>query len=270
MRVAYIMPHSYESFYTEEKNKMSRPSEFDKQILVYKDEYAHRICKASKLVGIEPILYYFSSDEKNKATFTHKYGHKMVRLPVTLKRRGYGKYGWELSLELFRELSLNNFDLVFVFTYALNDLLPIDMYDLIALYCKTKGYPLIARHGGGSAESKIFGHKIIFKNWIKKFTLDIANKILPENQNEQLVLKKMGLDENKLKMLKNPIDFDDFHEIPKSTAVITLKKESIKKICTLCWKTSKNQRNSPYSEYSSRINKPISRYILSNSRYRTF
>ena len=229
MRVAYIMPHSYESFYTEEKNKMNKPSEFDKQILVYKDEYAHRICKASKFVGIEPTLYYFSSDEKKKATFTHKYGHKMVRLPVTLKRRGYGKYGWEFSLELFKELSTNNFDLVFVFTYALNDLLPLDMYDLIALYCKNKGYPLIARHGGGSAQSKIFGHSIIFKNWIKKFTLDIADTIIPENKHEQLVLRKMGLDENKLTILRNPIDYDHFYEISKRITVKKLKKDPSKK-----------------------------------------
>ena len=215
MRVAYIMPHSYEYFYQEEKRKMNQPSEFDKKVVTNNDDYEHRICKASKLAGIEPVFYYFSSTEKNKSIFTHKYDHQMIRIPLSLKGYNYGKYGWELSLELFRELSNNNFDLIFIFTYSLNDSLPFDLYDLIALYCKNKGYPLIARHGGGSAESKIKGHKYHIKNWIKKSTLDIADKIIITNHNEELALENLGLDKNKLINLKNPIDYDNFHEISK-------------------------------------------------------
>ena len=138
MKIAYVMPHSYEYLYPKEMSKFKSPDELDYKILCNSDDYEHKICKATQITDMEPYFYYFSSCTKNSREFIHKYGYKMKKVPVDLKKGKYGNYGWEFSYTILKELSRNDFDLIFVFTYVLNMLLPIDMYDIIAIYCKKK------------------------------------------------------------------------------------------------------------------------------------
>ena len=230
MKIAYIMPHSYEYLYPKEMSEFKSPDELDYKILCNKEDYEDRYCKVSKLAGMEPTFYYLSSCSKKVTEFTHKFGHKMKKIPVNLKRGGYGKYGWEYSYSLLKELSKDDFDLIFVFTYVLNVLLPLDMYDILALSCKKNKYPLITRHGGGSSKLTIKGHPVIGRQWIKKLTLNMADKIIVLGQTEFSVLKDdLKIKEDKLVLLKNPVDFNNFHEIPKEIAAETLDKDPTKK-----------------------------------------
>lgn len=230
LKIAYIMPHSYEYFYPQERKKFKTCSKFDEKILCKRDGYEHKICKVTKDMGIDISLYYLSSTAKKKAEFTHKYGHKIKRMPLTLKMKGYGKYGWEFSYKLLRELSLNDFDLIFIFTYSLNCFLPLDFYDILAIFSKKNNYPLITHHGGGSAECYLKGHKNHFKSWIKKRTLNLADKITVETKAEFKVLNNnLGIDKNKIIFLNNPVNFKTFHEIPKVVAAKKLCKDPSKK-----------------------------------------
>lgn len=230
MKIAYVMPHSYEYLYPEEIIKFKSPDELDYKILCNSGDYEHRWCKITQIADMEPIFYYFSSSTKKSMNFIHKYGHKMKKVPVNLKRGKYGNYGWEFSYTLLKELSEDDFDLIFVFTYILNRLLPLDMYDILALYCKKNNYPLIARHGGGSAKLTIKGLPLPGRQWIKKSTLSMADKIIVESQAEFSILKyNLKINEDKLVLLKNAVDFTNFHEIPKEIAAEKLDKDPTKK-----------------------------------------
>ncbi len=232
IKVAYILPHSYEYYYPKEMNDFNSLNDLDDMILRKRTNYCeNKICRATQLAGIEPQLYYFSPCAKKPVEFIHDYGYDMKKIPAFNFRGGkYGMYGWQYSYSLFRELSNDDHDIYFVLTYTLNDLLPLDAYDTIALYCKKKKYPLIARHGGSSANCSIRGHSIFYRQLIKKFTLNIADKIIVPSQMEYSILKeKLKINENKLVCLKDPIDLNTYYEIPREIAASKLEKDSTKK-----------------------------------------
>ncbi len=230
MKVAYIMPHSYENFYKKDMERFESPDDLDYNILTRSDHYPHRFCKASMMAGLEPTFYYLSSTAKTTKEFTHKYGYKMKKIPVNLKLPKYGKFGWEYSYDLLKELSKDDPDLIFVFSYIVNCLIPLDMYDIIAYYCKKNKYPLIARHGGKSAICKVKGYKLHYKTWIKKSTLNKANKIIVPSERELNVLNcNLEIKKDKLIGLRNPVDLDNFYEISKEKSAKVLNKDSAKK-----------------------------------------
>jgi glycosyltransferase involved in cell wall biosynthesis len=212
MRVAYVMPHSYEYLFPNEIAKMNSPDEFDTSIMAKSDNCENKYCKASLIVGIEPVFYYLSSTARSAAGFTHRDGYTMKRVPIDLKRRGYGKYGWELSFRLLNELSNDAIDAALVFTYALNPLLPLDMYDLLAIGSKVSGYPMVARHGGDSARCLFLGKRSVpGRALTKKTTLRMAARIVLASRSEYLFLSRdMKLERGKLVFLQDPVDLGRF------------------------------------------------------------
>ncbi len=227
IKVAYVMPHAYEYYYPKEVSNFTSPDEFDKKILCYKEDYEDRYCIASLLANIDPTLYYFSNLGKKPSEFMHNKGYKMKKVPVPYKFGRYGAYGWEFPLSMLKDLSNNNFDLVFVFSYALNYLPIIDMYDIIAYKCRKTKMPLIARNGGGTAKFTFRGVPLVYKQLIKKITLNYANKIIVPNINEIKVLQdNFKIDRNKILNILNPIDLSNFYEINKTHAAKKLRKDS--------------------------------------------
>lgn len=243
MKIAYVMPHSYEEIYPKQMNEYDSPEGIDYKILCKSDDSEHRFCRATQLVGIEPIFYYFSGCAKNTMEFIHKYGYLMKKIPVipvtnigaragAILLRSYQKYGWEFSYTLLKQLSNDATDLIFVFTYALNNLLPLDMYDILALYCKKNKYPLIARHGGGSAHILILNGRCTFygRQQIKKSTLNMADKIIVASRREFFILRDyLKIEPRKLVFLKDPVDSNNFYEISKEIAAKKLDKDPTKK-----------------------------------------
>ena len=231
MKIAYVLPHSFEHLYRKRMSTFKSLDDLEYEIICNSDHYSHRFCKATQLAGMEPRLYYFSNLTKSSKYFIHKYGHLMMKIPVNLKREKYGQYGWEYSHSILRQLSNDSMDLIFVFSYMLNVLLPVDMYDILALYCKKNNYPLIARHGGNSAICSILNGRctLTFRQWIKRLTLNIADKIIVPSQMELSVLKyNLKIKEEKLILLKNPVDLNNFYEMPKEIAAEKLDKDPTK------------------------------------------
>ena len=237
MKIAYVMPHSYEHFHPKQMSEYDSPENLDYRILCKSDNCEHRFCSATQLVGIKPIFYYFSSCAKNTMEFIHKYGYPMKKMPVIsimnkIPFWKYEKYGWEFSYTLLKQLSNDAPDLIFVFTYALNAFLPLDMYDILALYCKKNKYPLIARHGGSSAQCLILNGRYTFygRLLIKKSTLNMADKIIVPSQREFFILRDyLEIERGKLVLLKDPVDYNNFYEIPKEIAAKKLDKDPTKK-----------------------------------------
>ena len=85
----------------------------------------------------------------------------------------------------------------------MNVLLPIDMYDVLAIFCKKNNFPLIAHYGGGSALCSVLeGRCTLYpRQWIKRSTLNMADKIVVESRMELSVLKY------KLKIKEDKTDF---------------------------------------------------------------
>ena len=50
-------------------------------IICNEDHFYHRIAKALTQNGLEPVVHYLS-EEKETKEFTHKYGHKIKRIPA--------------------------------------------------------------------------------------------------------------------------------------------------------------------------------------------
>lgn len=142
---------------------------------------------------------------------------------------------------LVKQLTTDAPDLTFAFHYALNALYPLDMYDILALYCKKNKYPLIARHGGNSAQCLVLNGRYTMNNptlkayfygrqLIKKSTLNMADKIIVASQREFLILRDyLKIERGKLVLLKDPVDFNNFYEIPREIAAKKLDKDPTKK-----------------------------------------
>jgi 1,2-diacylglycerol 3-alpha-glucosyltransferase len=115
------------------------------------------------------------------------------------------------------------------------------MYDLLSIYCRKKGLPLIARHSRDSANCKLNGTKIIFRNWIKKKTLNMADKIIIPSQSERLEVENLGINKNKLVSMQNPIDFNNFHPMPREEAAKILKRDTAYKYLLYVGRLHKNK-----------------------------
>ena len=243
MKVAYIMPHSYEYLFPEAVRSHLDPNFLDESILTKLDNYENRFCRASLIAGIEPTLYYFSNLTKRAEEFAHRDGYLMKKIPVNLRRGRLGSYGWEYSFSLLKHLSNDSFDLAFVFTYALNSLVWMDMYDLIAFHSKIKQYPLVARHGGGTANCYYRNnYSLPGRKLTKKIGLDFAARVIVGSKNEYRVLKEnMKLPESKLIYLQDPVDLARFHPIDRTIACQRLSKDQRKRYVLYVGRLERNK-----------------------------
>lgn len=230
MKIACIMPHSYEKYYLRELVSMNSCDDLDIQILSKVDSCEHKICRSLKMAGMEPTLYYMSSISKRVSQFRHKYGHLMKKIPVSFKIGNYGLYGSEFSKKLFNELSADLNDLVLIYTYTLGNVIPVDMYDLLAFNLNRKKIPFIARHGGGSAKPVFRGITVLYKKWIKQKTLNMACLIIVPSSSEASTLnKELGINPEKILVLKDPLDFENICEYSKEKAAVNLNRDAGKK-----------------------------------------
>ena len=54
---------------------------FMEEVICMEDHFYHRTAKALSNKNIEPVVYYLSQEKEIKE-FTHKYGHKIIRVPA--------------------------------------------------------------------------------------------------------------------------------------------------------------------------------------------
>jgi glycosyltransferase involved in cell wall biosynthesis len=231
MKVAYVEPHCFEHLFPEEACRLS-PEQFDRSILAQLDHISNRYCHASLSVGIDTTLYFLSSFVNRTVQFSHRDGYRIKKVPVDLTRGRLGTYGWDYSFSLINELSRDQPDLILIFSYAVNPAVLLDMYDIMAVWSRMKGIPLVARHGGGTAKCWFRGKRSIpGRIFTKKMALKIAARIIVPSRLEYAALKDdLNIDATKLVYLPNSVDLTKFNsELPRDKACNLLHKDPHKK-----------------------------------------
>lgn len=155
MKIALVMPHTAEEF------GICSDEDYAQH-----DGYEHQYARLIKRMGHEPIIYLMSHRE-GTSEFFHKFGHKIVRVPVSLSF-GVGK---QFSLPLLRRIAADHrkgsIDICHVFSYY------VPQYDLFAIMCRMYGIPLVAQmHSGGGTFHYILRYPFLL------FTLRMADKVL--------------------------------------------------------------------------------------------
>jgi len=139
MKVGFVYAASWEHAY----RHAAEP--FDQTVWCASDDFIMKYPRAAKSRGIEPLLFYFSERAREVATFTHKYGFPMRRIPVRWRA---GRLGEEFSFGLFQELARERFDLLHFYNYYRGFSLP-DTYNHFAHWCRRRAVPFVAHYQGG-------------------------------------------------------------------------------------------------------------------------
>ena len=178
-------------------------------IICNEDHFYHRIAKALTQNGLEPVVHYLS-EEKETKEFTHKYGHKIKRIPA--KKYPFIHESIVKSPELIKNIQ-KDFDICnFVSGYYVKYKIP-DMFD----YTTSKLYkkmPIIARWAGGN-------HKWLLpiRKEIKKTSLRKCDKIICSGENEIKNLESIfEISKEKILQIMNPIDTTIFKFRDKEVA----------------------------------------------------
>ena len=172
------------------------------------DHFYHRTAKALSNKNIEPVVYYLSQEKEIKE-FTHKYGHKIIRVPA--KRMNFIHEPIVYSSKLIE--SIKNYEICdFVSGYYIMYKVP-DMFDY-TVFKMHKKIPIVARWTGGN-------HKWLFpiRKSIKKAALQRCDKILASSRDEIKVLETVfEIPKEKIVQLIYPIDFSLFKKRGKTIA----------------------------------------------------
>lgn len=174
---------------------------FMKNVICKEDHFYHRIAKSLTLRNFQPTVYYMS-EEKHRREYTHKYGHKIIRIPA--KKIPFLHESIIISNEIIDEIKKNSEICYIVSGYYVKYKIP-DMFDYIVF--KLNGeIPIIARYAGGN-------HQWLFpiRKSIKKKALKKCDKIICSATNEIKILEQeFNIIRKKIVHMYNPIDTDQF------------------------------------------------------------
>ena len=245
MRIALVSAFLEDEVY---ENRLD--DEFMEKIICNEDHFYHRIAKSLTQNGLEPVVHYLS-EEKDTKEFTHKYGHKIIRIPA--KKYPFIHESIVQSPELIKNIQ-NNFDICnFVSGYYVKYKIP-DMFDYTTSKLHKK-MPIIARWAGGN-------HKWLLpiRKEIKKKSLNKCDKIICSGQDEIKNLENIfQIPNEKILEIMNPIDTTIFKFREKEIAAKILgldlnyeyllyigrfsKNKGIKEILKVFKKLKKNHSN---------------------------
>ncbi len=196
MRIALVSAFLEDEVY---ENRLN--DEFMEKIICNEDHFYHRIAKSLTQNGLEPVVHYLSQ-EKDTKQFTHKYGHKIIRIPA--KKYPFFHESIIHSPDLIKNIQ-NNFDICnFVSGYYVKYKIP-DMFDYTVSKLH-KELPIIGRWAGGN-------HKWLFpiRKQIKKTALQRCDKIICAGEDETNNLKNIfKIPNQKILKIMNPIDMTIF------------------------------------------------------------
>ena len=204
---------------------------FMENFVCKEDHYYHRIAHLLRMQNHDPIVFYISL-EKELKIFTHKYGHKIIRVPA--KKIPFFHEPIIYSPELIKQVE-NNFDLSFLFSYYVMYKVP-DMFDYLIRRLNGK-MPLITRWSGGQ-------HKWLFpiRKQIKKSALQKCDKIICGGREEIEVLKNVfKIPNSKIEFMINPHNLDLFKSRDRIEACKQLGISSSKKYFLYVGRLVKNK-----------------------------
>jgi len=198
------------SFLEDEVYKKKLSDNFMEDVICNENHFYHRIAKSIRMQNHDPVVFYMSVI-KEKKIFTHKYGHKIIRIPAM--RIPFFHESIVYSSELIHSIQ-NNFDICqFVSGYYVNYKIP-DMFDYVT-YKFNKKIPLIARWAGGN-------YKWLFpiRKQLKKKSLNYCNMIICSGNDEINILKnEFKIPDEKIRHMYNPIDIQQFKPRKKNEII---------------------------------------------------
>jgi len=193
--------------------------QFMKNVICNEDSFHHRIAKSIKTQNHQPVMFYMSTI-KQKKSFTHKYGHEIVR--VYARKIPFIHESIIYSSELINSIK-DEFDICQIVSgYYVMYKIP-DMFDYITFKLYKK-MPIISRWAGGN-------YKWLFpiRRYIKKKSLKKCDRIICSGKDEMEILKqKFEIDEGKISHMFNPIDIKQFKPRKKKEIIGKIKFETNK------------------------------------------
>lgn len=173
---------------------------FMENVICKEDHFYHRIALSLTKNNFSPTVYYMSKIGKRKE-FTHRYGHKIIRIPA--RKIAFFHESIVFSRKIIDEI-LNNQVCFIVSGYYVKYKIP-DMFDYILHKIHGK-MPIIARWAGGKHEWLFPGRKNIKKNALRRCNSIICSSSLEINNLEKI----FGVEKENIKLMYNPIDTNQF------------------------------------------------------------
>ena len=217
MKVALITPFCYNKLYLNEINEHpENPDYFDEVILANHPDPVHKWCKMLHINNIDIEFWYLSSLQKELKIFTHKYGHKLRRIPGFEIKRYIPvpkRFNCDMSFRMLRELKKQKITHVLYLRYLLNMWLLVDFSDIIISFCKHNNIKIFPIYGGSS----INRYKYKIKRKFKNYFLQKVDGLFCQSKSEiNIMLNEYKFPSKKIHYFKNPLDLGNFYPIPKS------------------------------------------------------
>jgi glycosyltransferase involved in cell wall biosynthesis len=240
--VAFVIPFAFERFFHDVKELHNYPEKFEDEIICKRNTWHFNWCNAMKNAGMDVTVYHISMFGKSVREYRHYTGIKIIRVPANFKTSGTKN---EFSIDLLKRLKQDNPDIVFSVAHIFSPV--IDMYDLLAFYCRLNKIPIVTRNAHADTYSYIFPIKRLKRNGslirkflrftyfpvkisrryskfrIKQLSLKITSCILTQTDEDYIsLIKKFRIPVSQLKPFPKPVNLDLFYEMDKKEAAIRL------------------------------------------------
>ena len=229
MRIALLLLFSHERSFSDLLESDIKGNVWN-EIFYEKQDVEDRYAKELTDEGHDCTLYFLSYKRERKEGI-HKFGHRVVRLPIDFAVKGI--FGYEFSSSLLNELSKQQYDVIFIVSSYYTHFVPfffMDTYDLTAFFCSKKRWRIISNYAGGSYKYIPCKYLAPARWWVKKKALTLSDKIVTESKVEAKTLMDVfGINERRIAFLRNPVNLELFHKIPKEACAEYLGKDADKK-----------------------------------------
>lgn len=245
IQVAFVIPFAFEKFFHYAYDLHNSPELFENSIISKIDTWHFNWCQAIKNANMNVTIYHLSMYGRCVREYTHKTGIKIIRVPIN--RILFSKKK-EYSIHLLKRIKKDKPDVVFCVNHLFNPI--IDMYDLLAIWCKLIKIPIVTRNAYANTYKLIFPDdskskkvrsniynlfRIFYqpikyvrrctKFFIKKISLSLTDVILIQTKSDIDTLKtKFKLSDSKLNFFPKPINLDTFYPVSKREAANEVKK----------------------------------------------
>lgn len=228
MRIALLLLFSHERSFSDLLESDIKGNVWN-EIFYEKEDVEDRYAKELTDEGHDCTLYFLSYKRERKEGI-HKFGHRVVRLPIDFAVKGI--FGYEFSFSLLNELSKQQYDVIFIVSSYYTHFVPfiLDTYDLTAFFCSKKKWRIISNYAGGSYKYIPCKYLVPARWWVKKKALMLSDKIITESKVEAKTLMDVfGIDERRIAFLRNPVNLELFRKIPREVCAEYLGKDADKK-----------------------------------------
>jgi glycosyltransferase involved in cell wall biosynthesis len=227
MKVAFVSLIFYDHLHRDLIKQHPRdPDYFDREIIANHWDVVHKRVNMLYDYGLDIELWYLACFSKGVKIFRHRLGHNIRRISGFRTGKYLSRYlDSEASFLLLRELKRNGITHVLFINYLMNGNLLADMSDLLIFFCKLNHIFIFPVFGGWTIDYYCF-----LKLKSKLFFLKEADGFISESQSElKIMVNKYGYPAEKTLYFLNPVDLENFTEIPKTKCLEYLGMDSNKK-----------------------------------------